>query len=303
MSFPRRTRWWLGASMALGLALAAPAAGQTTEERALERRLEFRAAQEAYEAAESALTVVEAQFAAALREVDRARRANDENALERAYAEALTRSIPVSDRRQSVEAAGVRFREARQALIDVLILRQQELLADFDVASNRAERDGIDILLRDNSLELERLEAEAEEALTTGPIVMPNVAFDNREGPNEIRFKARILERAAADVDSVIVSVENQIQGLRDRLQRERTSRDFRTGLDRFGDRADLTVSGPPTTDPTVQASDSTAVGGLPVSLEERVEALEAILESLELRRDELLLRAQMFRERIRRRG
>ena len=297
-------RWAIGwSALACALVMAVPAGAQTTEERLYERRLEYQAAQQAYEAAESALTVVEAQFGRALNAVDVARRANDQSGLERALADALTRSVPVSNQRQAVESAGETFRDARQGLINILIVRQQELLSDFDVAPTRADRDAIDALLRDLSLELERLEAAAEAALTLGPIAMPNVAFDNRDGPSELRFKAEILERAAADIDTVVVDLEAQIAGLRDRLQRERSRRDFLGGVDRFGDRVDLTVSGPPGVDPTGQASDSTAVGGLPISLEERVEALESGVEALIARRDELQLRARMFRERIRSRG
>ena len=115
--------------------------------------------------------------------------------------------------------------------------------------------------------------------------------------------KAEILERSAAQVDSVIVNTQQQIDGLRERLQRERSRRDFLGRLDRFGDRVDLTAARPPTGNQAAQAGDSTVVGGLPVSLEDRVAALESQLEGLEQLRDDLLIRAARFRERVRRRS
>ena len=103
-------------------------------------------------------------------------------------------------------------------------------------------------------------------------------------------------------VDSVVVTLEGQIDDLSNRLQRQRARADFIGGVDRFGDRIDPT-SGRIGRGAGVSVSDSTGAGGLPVSLEDRITALEETLLSLIRFRDDLVFRAGQFRERIGRRG
>ncbi|MFQ5537319.1 MAG: hypothetical protein ACE5GJ_07685 [Gemmatimonadota bacterium] len=298
------TRRWspgaLLAALACGALLGVPTttAAQSTEDLLAQRRLEYRAARDAHEAARSAFSVVERQFSSALEEVTRARRSGDEQALERAFALVQDRSAPYRDQEERVNEARERLDRARQALIDIITVRLEELLAQMDAASSSQERARLDLLWRDLSNELEELEAEAQGALRLNPVVLPEITFDPRDGPMELEAKAQLLERRAAAADTVIQRVDREIQSLRDRERMERTRRDFLAATGRFDDtRVPVVTARPPGAGEI--SPDSTGAQGRPLTLEERIQELEAYRKQLESYRDQLLIRAQLFRQRI----
>lgn len=293
----------LGALAAiLALAVAPPPAAaqaQSLEELVVQRRLEYRAARDAFDAARSAYSVVERQFSAALSEVSQARRANNDDRLQRAYAQAQDRSVPLRDQDRHLAEAREALGEARGALIQTLTGRQEQLVRQMDAARSAEERASLDALFRDISAELQRLEAEEGETYRVTPVeVLPEVTFDPRDGPDEIRAKAEILERQAAVADSAIQNSERQIENLNGRLRNERLRRDFVAGTDRFDDTRVPVVTGLPSGDPT-SPTDSTVAGARPLTLEERIENLREYIRQLESYRDQLLIRATQFRRAV----
>jgi hypothetical protein len=297
---PLGARLLLAVAMAVAtLGSARPAAGQSTEEVLVQRRLEYQAAKDAYEAARSAFSVVERQFSAALEQVGRARRAGDDAALEDAYALAQDRSAPYSSQEERVNEARQRVAEARRALIDVITVRLGELFDRMDQATSAQERNELDALWRDLRNEQEELEDEQGGGLTLTPVVLPEITFDPRDGPEELEAKAQLLDRRAAVADTIIADVDDRIDALNERLRIERQRRDFLANADRFDDTRVPVVSSEGAGERPA-AADST-VANRPVTLEERLQALQGYREQLVSYRDQLLIRARQFRERVRR--
>jgi len=282
---------------ALGVATL-PAGAQRVEEVLAQRRLEYSAALAAHEAAQSAYAVVEQRFSAALNEIDRARRSGDTDAHQRALAVAQERSVPKADQQRRVEQAADSLRSARQALIDILITRQQDLVGELDAATSATRRQQLDILLRDVTNELRALEDAAEDRLSLGPVAT-EITFDPRDGPAQLRAKAEILERLAVVVDTAIQTVDAEIEQLRERLRTERQMRDFLAGTERFGDRSVPVVTGPPGGENTVPA-DSAVAGGRPRTLAERITERGSFRDELIAHRDQLRIRAEQFRRAVR---
>jgi len=286
--------------VAAGLVAAAPAGAQSSEELLAQRRLEYRAAVDVHRSALSALRVVEQQFSTVLAELGRARREGDAAALERALPQAQELSVPKADRQRRVSEAADAVATRRQAVIEILIVRQSELVARIDAARSAAERAQLGILLTDISNELTEFESEADDP-TALPVVMPDINFDPRDGPADLLGKAELVERHAAVTDTLIQENDAAILVVEERLRNERSRLDALANMDRFGDR--IVPTGPPRVDPTVQLSDSTDAGGRPVTLAQRLAAKREYRLFLIEYRDSLLIKAEQFRQRVRRRS
>ena len=304
MSSPARAprRWWwpLGVLLAAGLSVGTPCGSraQSAEQLVVQRRLELRAARGAYEAARSAFDVVERQFAAALEEVNQARRSGDNDRLERASALAQDRSVPARDQESRLKEAGQALVRAREALILALDARMEELVRQMDATPSSQQRGQLNALYGDLQAELQSLEAEAGGTIRLEPVVLPEISFDPRDGPDDLRSKAELLERHAVIADTVIQNTERQIEQLGGRLRRERQQRDFLASADRFDDTRVPVVTGAPT-GARAAARDSTVAGALPLSLEERIQILRDYVSQLQTRRDQLRIRAEQFRRRV----
>lgn len=280
-------------------ALPAPAWAQTTEQLVVQRRLELRAARDAFASARSAFNVVERQFSAALEEVTRARRQGSDDALERAYALAQDRSVPFRDQERRLSEAGEALIQARRALVDVLEIRLEQLVEAMDAAASTEQRGQLDILWRDIATELQQLEDEAGDTFQLNPVVLPEVTSDPRDTPEDILAKAALLERQAGVADTLIQDKNREIEVLRARLRNQRQRRDFVAGTDRFDDTRVPVVTNPPLGERT-PSTDSTVAGQRPITLEERIQMLQDYVEQLVFYRDQLLIRARVFRQRIR---
>lgn len=286
-----------GLTFAVAAFAVAPgaAAGQTTEEVLVQRRLEYRSALADYQSAQAAFSVVERRFSAALAALDRARRSGDEEELAQAFAAAQERSLPVRDRRTRVAEAANRLEAARAALIEVLTIRLTELLTEMAEAGSPQEEAELDALWRDLNAELEQLETESEDPFRLNPTVLPEVTFDLRDTPEVREQKARLLERTAAMADSAVQTIQRQIDGLEERLRQERNRRDFLARTGRFGDTPPVGPTRPPG-GTQVQVADSTGAPVRPQSLEERIQELRTVQQQIATYRDDLLIRARLFR-------
>jgi len=282
----------------LSLVTPVTSGAQTTEELVAQRRLELRAAREASEAARAAFEVVDRQFRAALQEVTRARASGDSGRLDRASALAQDRSVPRSDAERRLKETGDAVVRARDALIEALEGRMAQLVRDMDAAGSTQQRAQLNTLFMDAQAELESLEAEAQDTFRFEQVVFPEITFDPRDGPDEMRAKAEVLERQAVETDTLIASKQDEIRQLTDRLRIQRAARDFMAGTGRFDDTRVPVVAGSPTGNrPAV--TDSTVAGARPMSLEERIQALQDYVRQLENFRDQLRIRAREFRARI----
>ena len=277
----------------------AAASAQTTEQLVVQRRLELRAARDAFASARSAFNVVERQFSAALEEVTRARRQGSDDALERAYALAQDRSVPFRDQERRLGEAADALVQARRALVDVLEIRLEQLVEAMDAAASSQQRGQLDMLWRDIATELQQLEDEAGDTFQLDPVVLPEVTSDPRDTPEDILAKAALLERQAGVADTLIQDKNREIEVLRGRLRNQRQRRDFVAGTDRFDDTRVPVVTNPPLGERT-PTTDSTVAGQRPITLEERIQMLQDYVEQLASYRDQLLIRARVFRQRIR---
>ncbi len=287
--------------MAVGLVVIEPVAGQSIEQLLSELRLQYRGAVSVHDAAKTALDVMDRRFSSALIEIDRARSGGDDARRSR-YSEALAHAAPLADARNRVDVAADSVRSALRSLIDLLVVRQVQLIQLADAAPSTQQRREFDNLLRDVSNELAAREDDVENAVSLDPVAMPEIAFDPRDGPADMLGKAQILERTAARVDTLILSIDEEINELIDRRDAERRRRDFIAGTGRFGDLR------PPTgttdgADRPVQATDSTAAGGRRVTFDERIEARRVYRQNLLELRDLYLFRAKDFRARVRSRS
>lgn len=290
----------LAGLVCLAAGAGAAAGAQTVEDVLLQRRLQYRAAKAEVESARSAAAVYEADFAAALEAADRARRAGDADARERALALAQDRSGPVRSQAQRVEEAVEVLDAAREALISIITVRMEQLVDRLNSASSAAERTRLDRIFQDLSNELQALEDEAGDDLRLDPVALPEVRFDPRDGPEELEIKAQLLERRAAIADSAIAEVDRDIGRLEDRLRIQRQRRDFLAGTDRFDDTRLPVVTGGNPGERTPAPADSTAAPARPLTLEERIAQARLYRQQLEGYRDQLLVRARTFRQAIR---
>lgn len=273
---------------------------QTTNELLNQRRLEYRAAKAAYESAVSAGQVLEQQFSLALEQVRRSRRQGDQAALEQAYSLAQDRSFPYSAQEERIDEARASLDSARTALVEIITVRLEELVGEMDAAASAEQRNALNAVWLDLDNELKSLEDEVGEGVRINPVVMPEIAFDPRDGPEELQAKAELLERRAAVADTLIQNTDGTIDQLNARLRVERQRRDFLANADRFGDTQVPVVTGQPGGDRTGAAADSTSAGTRPLTLEERIARERAYRQDLVQYRDQLLIRARQFKQRIR---
>jgi len=295
--------WIVGAACGVGVGAVPHAArAQSTQEIVAQRELAYRAARDAYDAAVSAYDVLSGQFNSALRAVDRARRAQDEQAIQDAMASAYERGVPLRAQDMRVHDAAKVLAAARDSLIQAITARLQELVAEMEVAPAR-QRAGLDALFRDLSRRLESLEAEAAQVVSFEPVVLPEINFDPRDGEVDLRAKAELLERIAAVADTVIQDYDRQIHALTNRLRLDQQRRDFLAGTRRFGDTQVPVVPVRPTEGQQAEgrpaaANDSTSTSGS-LTLEQRIENLKRARAQTEAYRKQALIRAAQFRKRI----
>lgn len=230
---------WLGVLVAAALAAPRPAGGQV-EALLTQRELEYRAASSAYEAAVAARQAAQARAERATVEIDEARASGDANRLERLYAVATARWTEVTNEDRRVAETRERLRRARRALRDALEASLDLLAGQARSTTSARERDELLALIRDRNNRLREIEAELAQGEddVTRFIAMPEITFDPRDGPAELRIKADLLARRAAQADSVIAVIDREIADLQKRQRRERALRDFMSGIERFDESA-----------------------------------------------------------------
>jgi hypothetical protein len=132
----------------------------------------------------------------------------------------------------------------------------------------------------------------------------PDINIEPRDGPERLRQKATLLEFTATQYSEQFAYNERQLEGLRRDQALLRRSGDFLADFTRFDDPT-LPVGTPTNRNVALRnqedlplAADSSRVSGAPLTLEQRIEALEALQEEITERIQNVLTRAQIFRRR-----
>lgn len=276
-------------------------AGGVTAQSSLER-----SEQEYEEAFERYQEALEARDAA-LREhdilMDRqedARRSGDGERAREAMRRVHDQGIQVMLLDQQLRRVAAALQAAGQAYLEALEDREDELLDAIEEALLPTTR-----LRMDREISEIRARYREVERQSGAPAVgelrpLPDVVVDRRDGPEELRGKAGMLENRAAEYDSVIVGLEREIATRERRIQQERSREDLMAGISRFDDDA-LTGGGltrPGDGDGAGEVDPQMPVNLADLPLPDQVVLLREYLGVAQEMRDEALALARVFRER-----
>lgn len=300
----RNVRRILMGAVPIALAvLVAPGTATAQEELSrLELQAELRVALADYEAAFQRFEILSDQFDAAHRDFASATAAGDEAA----RAEAYERTSRIGrERRQAqkrVEDQVAQLREMRERLLNATAAELGELLAVADTATDPVTQGELRVHVLDTRNRMTQLRDQEDPPVTLEP--EPDINIEPGDSPERLRQKATFLEFTAAQYSEQLAYNERQLEGLRLHQSLDRRSRDFLADFTRFDDPAvPVGVPGnrevtPPGQDPALPPADSLGVQGVPLTLEQKIEALEALQEEGTERIQNVLNRARLLRRR-----
>jgi len=285
----------------LASSLAAPPALQGQDELTLpELEGLYRGALADYEGAFEVLEVLESQFDRASQDLTDALAEGNEEARNSAYAE--TRRLgPL--RRQAirrVEEKAAEVREARRQLQNATADYLEELvLALEEPSGNPEERQALLAIMTDTRNRLYELRDLEDPPVTLEP--EPDIGKEPTDSPSDLRAKANILEIRAGGYEDQLAFNQTQLEAMRREQRLLRRSADFVADATRFDD--PVVPVGPPTSRTVpppgeVQPSgaDSTQAGETPLTLEQRIQALELLQEEIAQRIQEIRIKAAGLR-------
>ncbi len=278
-----------------------PAAAQQTRQEIVDaQRNAYQAAKKEWEAANLVFKNVDRQFQSALDQFREARRSGNQDAIDHAFAEAQRRSAADAEQSRRVKALQAKMEEARKKFSDALSKRLEQLVSQIDSATTYQKRRALNAQFTDLNNELKDLDAEAQDNLRLSPVALPDITFDPRDTSQELEQKAEILDRRAQIADTLIADTRNRIRQLQERQRRNRQRRDFMAGAGRFDDTHTPVIAGGATGDEGTAPADSTGANAQPVTVEQRIQALQKHVNQLKQYRDQLLVRAAEFRSHVR---
>lgn len=263
---------------------------------------EYLQAKAEYEAAFRALEALESRLQQAGEEVDSARAAQDEARTNRAYDLLIQLSGDHRLQRQRVDEKAEELRDAQSRLLSLLRREVDELLAQVAAATDDEERANLAAILEDTDNRRRELLAEEEPETDLEP--MRDITISPTDLPIDIRRKAATLDYRADQHEARLEGIDQRLEELREDQRRSRTVSDFLSGLERYGDthlpvgRPGAQVTPPPERDEPPPGADSLAVENRPLTLEERIEQLEALRVELEERIRLIREKAERFRAR-----
>jgi hypothetical protein len=287
----------------LPVVLAVPAGAQ--EEFTLpELELAYRASLDEYSAAFRALEVLEMRFGRASEALRTARAAGDRGGQEEALAiilrvgpERTQQELRVAEKAREVSAA-------RGLLLEARSKRLEELLAQADLARDPGEMRDLAILVQDMRYQIGELRAQEDPEVALEP--EPYIVIEPRDGYEEIRDKADLLDLRGDQYEELLGEIDRMLAGLRRDLRLMRQSDDFVAGVQRFGD-IGLPVGPPgagPDRNPDVAQPSGLGAGpgaeDRPLTLEERIQALEITQREVVVRIGSIRVKAESFRRQIR---
>lgn len=289
-------------ALSLALFLAGQFSGASAQEELTLPELEgqYRAAVLGYEEAFEVLEVVTSQYDRARQNFANAIAADDEAAMNRAYAENLRIAGRRRQAQRRVEDKVEELREARGQLLDATAQFLEELLAQADTASDPVDQRALATFVTDTGNRITELRSLEDPPVTLDPV--PDITAEPRDGPEDLRAKATILEVTASQYEEQYAYYGRQLEGLRRDQSLLRRSGDFLADFTRFDDPA--VPVGPPgarTVPPPGQlqpppGADSLGVEGGFLTLEERIQALEVLQEEIIQGIQTIRVRAQTLR-------
>lgn len=261
---------------------------------------EYRRAQAEYDAAFNALVALEGRLNQALEDLDRARASEDEARMTRAYNLVLTLSGDLREQRRRVDQKASELRDARFQLLQALRRRVDALIAQVDSARTEADSASLAAILED--VNNRRMELLSEEEPETALEPMRDITISPTDLPIDIRRKAATLDFRADQHEAQLLGIDRRLEELRQDQRRSRFVSDFLSGVERYGDtRLPVVPPGsgnPPPPDPTQRPVEPDSLGGgeRPMTLEERIQALEILREELGERIRQIREKAARFR-------
>jgi len=252
-----------------------------------ERRLEYRAAEDAYESALGGRAAAEARFARVTQELEDARRAGDDQRLNDALAEVQRNASELLGFDSRVAETAATLEVERGRYLEILDIQLDFLAEDIEFASTAADSAQLGAMYVDLRNRFTEVEIDERGRVTMVALVMPEISATPRDGPRALRAKADLLALRAQQADSLIAYIDRELVDLERRARRDRAMQTLQRGVERFDDTR-VPVR------PATQADDGTQpVAETP---EQRVESLRTLREVYVERRDRALSRADEFR-------
>jgi len=218
----------------------------------------------------------------------------------RAFTEFQQVAREITFQKRRVDEIAGELRTARADLLAALGQRLEELIQEVESAVDPQERREVAAILEDRNNRYLELRAEEDPETTLEPI--PEIIIDPRDTPEIINRKAQSLENRGNRYEAQAAEVSRRLEELRQDQRRVRQVRDFVAGVERYDDtRLPVVSSGtltvtPPDPGQLPPGADSLGVETRPLTLEERILALETLQQELELRLQQIRDKAERFR-------
>jgi hypothetical protein len=281
--------------------ISAPGSAQAQEELTLpELEGLYRSALANYTGAFEALEVVDRQVARASQVFNQAINAGDENAMNRAFAENQRLQAEKWRQERRVEETAEALRNIRERLVNATAVRLDEVLAQADTATDPVNARDLATLVVDFQNRLTELRFQEDPPVSLEP--EPDITAEPRDSPAELRTKANILDFRARQYEDQHDYYDRMLAGLLRDQSLLRRSNDFLADRARF-DNTPVPVGAPGnrTTPPPGQVqplpgADSLAMEGVPLTLDQRIELLEALKEDITERIESIRVKAADLR-------
>lgn len=259
---------------------------------------EYLAAQGEYQAAFFALEALESRYNQALEAFDEARASGDMDRTNRVFTTVQQLGAEVGSQERRVQQKARELEDARARLLEALGQRLEELIQLRDTTLDEEEQLQLAVILEDANNRLLELRAEEPPETTLEP--MQDVTISPGDTPRDIRRKAATLDFRADQHEARLVEVVRRLERLEEDLRRARTVSDFVAGLERYDDTR-LPVVSPgnrgvePETNQRPSGADTLGLQERPLTLEERIQRLELLVEDLTRRMVEIRAKARRF--------
>lgn len=246
--------WWVAAVAAAAfLALSSPVLAQDSLAQADVR---YRVALTEHAAAVTEVERVFSLWEQAGDRVGMARAGGDDDELEDALAAFQERAIALTDRERAQSQAVTRLRGARDGYLDVLNLREEQILAQLDTPMPSSIEQSLMLELVQVRARVDEVEEASgtTETITLRPV--PELGVDPRDSLDDLFAKENLMQDVAASYDAIIAELQEQVMVLEREVQRTQSFEELRRSVERFG--GDFVPGAPLPPPPTAGAEDPT---------------------------------------------
>jgi len=258
----------------------------------------FRGAEAAYQAAFETLALLTSQGDRNREAFATARAAGDEDAMNAAFGENYRLSHPRRLAQDRVEEKAGEVRDARERLLEAHRNYLEDLRLQTLDTLDPETLDTLDTFILDTGYRIQELRNLEEPQVVLEPL--PDLDEETRDSPTDLRNKANMLDFKAGQWETELAYNQDQLEDLRREQDLLRWRRDFLADRGRFGDQPPTgppgvrTVPQPGQAQPPGADSLGAEIGFL--SVEERIQLLEAFQEELTANIQIIRVRAQRLR-------